>query len=153
MSQDKKTASGVADLRARARIPFGYSIVDGKATIDEHDADILKQYYEAFLSGASMADAARQAGLKCSSTTLPHFFRRKEYVGTEYYPAIITPDYQDRLIAEWKKRAGEAPFKRPPPKKGVKIYTEFSLDAIPEQDDMPSTDYISNIYNAIQKGA
>ena len=95
------------DRRRYGRVPFGYDIVDGAAVINEADAGRLRLFFRVFMSGESMAEAARQAGLQCSATTYPHLFKRKEYRGTDYYPAIITGDYQRGLIAEWERRRGE----------------------------------------------
>ena len=92
------------DRRRYGRVPFGYDIVDGAAVINEADAGRLKLFFKVFMDGESMADAARQAKLQCSTTTYPHLFKRKEYCGTDYYPAIITHEYQALLIAEWEKR-------------------------------------------------
>ena len=117
------------DLRHNARIPFGYEIVGGKAVINTTTATQLKQYYELFLSGLTMAESARQAGILCSSTTYPNLFKRKEYTGTDYYPAIITKEYQAMLIAEWKERKSQRPEYNPPAPKGVRIYTDFKAVA------------------------
>ena len=111
-----------------ARVPFGYEIVDGKAQVNAEAAERLKLFFSEFLSGASMAEAARKARLQCSTTTYPHLFKRKEYSGTDYYPAIITPEYQQQLIAEWEKRKGEAPRRgNTHTPKGVPLYTEFRV--------------------------
>ena len=121
------------------KIPFGYRIRDGKAEIDEADAMILKTYYSLFLKGETMASAARQAGLEFSSSSLPNLFRRKEYVGTDYYPAIITEEYQKQLIQEHERRKALKPM--PPQvhtKKAVKIHTSFCLvGAVAEQSEDP----------------
>ena len=111
-----------------ARVPFGYEIVDGKAQVNAEAAERLKLFFSEFLSGASMAEAARKARLQCSTTTYPHLFKRKEYSGTDYYPAVISSDYQEKLIAEWERRRGQKPIRlkeRIP--KGVRIYTDFRI--------------------------
>ena len=115
-------------MRTRARIPFGYRIVNGKAEVDTGEADKLKRYFRLYLGGLSMAEAAREAGLQCSATTYRNLLRREEYVGTDYYPPIITADYQEQLMAEWEKRKGESP-RQPPVRvaKGVQIYTDFRM--------------------------
>ena len=116
------------DRRQFARVPFGYDIVDGAAVINEAAAGQLKVFFQVFMRGESMAEAARQARLQCSTTTYPHLFKRKEYCGTDYYPAIITSDYQQELIAEWEKRKGESPRQpKQRPRKGVPLYMDFKL--------------------------
>ena len=116
------------DFRHRARIPFGYRIENGMALIDGKEEEVLRLYFQRYLEGLSMAEAAEEAGLSCSSTTLPLFFRRREYLGTEFYPALITEEYQKRLLAEYEARRRKrerAEVRRP--KKAVRIYTRFSL--------------------------
>ena len=51
----------MADFRAKARIPFGYRIVDGKAQIDPVESAQLKKYFSLYLGGLSMAEAAKEA--------------------------------------------------------------------------------------------
>ena len=118
----------MADFRAKARIPFGYRIVDGKAQIDPVESAQLKKYFSLYLGGLSMAEAAKEPGLQCSATTFRNLLKRKEYAGTDYYPAVISSDYQEKLIAEWERRRGQKPFRlkeRIP--KGVRIYTDFRI--------------------------
>lgn len=118
----------MADFRAKARIPFGYRIVDGKAQINEAEARQLKKYFSLYLDGATMAEAAREAGIQCSPTTFRNLLRRKEYCGTDYYPAIISSDYQEGLESEWERRKGQTvrqPKGRIP--KGVRVYTDFRM--------------------------
>lgn len=118
----------MADFRAKARIPFGYRIVDGKAQINDAEARQLKKYFSLYLDGATMAEAARKAGIQCSPTTFRNLLKRKEYCGTDYYPAIISSDYQRELESEWERRKGQTvrqPRERIP--KGVRIYTDFRV--------------------------
>lgn len=111
-----------------SKIPFGYEIIGGKAYVNAQEAAQLKTYFRKYLEGLSMSAAAQEARLPFSSTTYPHLFKRKEYLGTDYYPALITEEYQRQLIDEWERRKEEAPrWSKKQPKKGVKIYTDFRL--------------------------
>ena len=130
------------DLRARARIPFGYRIVDGKAQIDQEEAHILKTYFSLYLEGLSMAEAAHEAGLHCSTTSFRNLLKKKEYTGTDYYPAIISPEYQEKLMVERERRKAESlrkPKDRVP--KGVRIYTRFRMEDN-NPDDSVETMYL-----------
>ena len=140
------------DMRKAARIPFGYRIVDGRAQVDETEAEKLRKYFDLYLAGSSMAEAAREAGLQCSATTFRNLLKRKEYTGTDYYPAIITSDYQAQLMTELEKRRGDHPRKvkeRIP--KGVVIHTEFKLSASRKAtDDLPLPDQMNALYQQIR---
>lgn len=125
------------------RIPFGYDIIDGKAVINERKMQQLKLYFKNYLDGQSMADAARVAHLPVSSSTYPNLFKRKEYCGTDYYPAVITKEYQKQLVTEWQRRKDEHPRRRrKQADKGVRVYTHFRMAStttnpsnnLPEQD-------------------
>ena len=140
------------DMRKTARIPFGYRIVDGRAQVDETEAEKLRQYFDLYLAGSSMAEAAREAGLQCSATTFRNLILRKEYTGTDYYPAIITADYQEQLLTEMKKRRVDNPRKvkeRVP--KGVVIHTEFRLLALRKSTDaLPLPEQMNVLYQQIR---
>ena len=145
------------------RIPFGYDIIDGRAVVNEEKIEQLMLYFTRFLDGLSMADAARVARLPVSSSTYPKLLQRKEYCGTEYYPAVITEDYQQKLVAEWQRRKKEHPRRRrKPADKGVRVYTKFRLaqsatatatDTTKNTDDptdLSITDQISVFYQRIR---
>ena len=114
------------------RTPYGYNIINGRAVIDEKKAEQLKLYFSGYLSGLSMADAARIARLPLSASTYSNLLKRKEYGGTDFYPAIIDPGYQEKLEREWERRKEENSHRRrKPAEKGVRIYTEFRLVSTP----------------------
>lgn len=116
------------DLRSRARVPYGYRIENGKAVIDSGEATALRHYFRAYLDGLSMAKAAEQAELPCSASTLKYLLFKKEYTGTDFYPQIITEEYQKRLAEEYEIRKTRSVRVAPKiPKKGVKIFSEFKL--------------------------
>ena len=138
------------DLRKRGGVPFGYRIENGKAVVNEEEAEKLREFFRCFLEGSSMAGAARDAGLSCHHTTLPLLMKRKAYTGTDFYPAIITTDFQQKLISEWEKRKGEGP--RTPNVRAVrfvKINTEFDA---PESEPPHTTpeSYIMALYEQIR---
>ena len=135
----------------RTRIPYGYDIIDGKAYINQEQAEQLKLYFRRYLEGLSMSAAAEEARLPCSATTFPHFFKRKEYIGTDYYPPIITAEYQKQLIDEWEKRKSENPRQsKPCPKKGVRIYTDFRIAGTAGNEEDDPVTYAAVLYQRIR---
>ena len=138
------------DLRKRGGVPFGYRIENGKAVVNEDEAEKLREFFKLFLAGSSMAAAARDAGLSCHHTTLPFLMKRKAYIGTDFYPAIITTDFQQKLVFEWKKRKVEGP--RTPNVRAVrfvKINTEFDAPASEPPHTTPES-YIMALYEQIR---
>ena len=47
-----------------AHIPYGYKIVDGKAVIDEEQAERVRTLFEGYISGLALKTAAEKAGLQ-----------------------------------------------------------------------------------------
>ena len=139
------------DLRSRGKVPYGYKIVNGKAEIDEGEAERLKFFFDQYLEGDTMREASKNAGLPYNHTALPHLFKRKEYLGTDFYPPLITADFQDKLISEWLSRKGEHHRgKKKMPRKVVRIYTDFTIRKLVERDAFPCTaEYMTALYLGI----
>ena len=135
----------------KSRIPYGYRIENGRAKIDPETSSSLMRYYRNYLNGDSMSAAANAAGLTCSKTTYAHLLKRKEYLGDDYYPALIDEEYQKKLIAEWTRRKQERPRKaRKADRKQVKIYTEFKTGLIPKRRTEDPLQYAEVLYRCVR---
>lgn len=147
-----KNRNEASDLRGRAKIPYGYEIVDGRAHVNAAEANALKLYFRRYLEGEPMSAAAKEAQLPCSQTTLPHLLKKKEYTGTDFYPPIITEEYQQRLVSEWEGRKGKAAVRSRPthPEKGVKVYKEFRLVKARAYDSTDPVDCAAALYQRIR---
>lgn len=109
-------------------IPYGYRIVDGKAVADDISSSRLLRFYKNFLSGLPMSAAAKEAGLPVCPSLYPSLFYRAVYIGTDFYPAIMTPSYQLQLQAEYeRRRASSNQGRHKRPKKTVPIHMYFRL--------------------------
>ena len=69
--------------------PYGYRIENGKAIVDDEKAEQIKLLFEAYLSGDSLATAAKKAGIKAFHAGIGNILKNKRYVGDDFYPAII----------------------------------------------------------------
>jgi len=85
--------------------PFGYRIENGKAVIDEEAAEQIKTLFQSYLSGDSLATAAKKAGIKGFHSGIGRILRNKRYLGDEFYPAIIDKDTFNTAEAERIMRA------------------------------------------------
>jgi DNA invertase Pin-like site-specific DNA recombinase len=47
-----------------SHIPFGYTIQNGRAVVNEEEAVKIKKLFEVYLSGLSLSEAAQKAGIK-----------------------------------------------------------------------------------------
>ena len=77
-------------------IPYGYQIVGGKAVIVEKQADQVRLLFENYISGMSLQASAENAGLHITHSSSGRILRNKNYLGNEYYPAIIDEELFDK---------------------------------------------------------
>ncbi len=85
--------------------PYGYRIINGKAEIDEQAAERIKTLFQFYLTGDSLATAAKKAEIVAYHAGVGRMLRNKHYLGDEYYPAIIDPDTFAAAEAERIRRA------------------------------------------------
>ena len=69
--------------------PFGYRIENGKAVIDEAAAAQVRDLYKNYLSGLSLTNAAKEAGLNLLHAGAKRMMLNRHYLGDDFYPAII----------------------------------------------------------------
>lgn len=87
--------------------PLGYKIVDGKAVIDEEAAAQVRALYKNYLSGLSLTNAAKEAGLNLFHAGAKRIMRNKHYLGDDFYPAIIDQETFDAAEAEIANRSSK----------------------------------------------
>jgi hypothetical protein len=85
--------------------PYGYRIENGKAIFDDEKAEQIKLLFEAYLSGDSLATAAKKAGIKAFHAGIGNILKNKKYVGDDFYPAIIDKDSFEATEIERLNRA------------------------------------------------
>lgn len=85
--------------------PYGYRIEDGKAVIDEAAATQVRELYKNYLSGLSLTNAAKEAGLDLLHSGAKRMMRNSHYLGDDFYPAIIDKESFDAVEAELSKRS------------------------------------------------
>ena len=122
-----------------AHTPFGYRIRKGKAIIDEPAAEKIRQLYKHYLSGLSMENAAKEAGIKIYHGTVKRMMGNRHYMGDDFYPAIIDVNTFTEAMLERQRRAkklGRTDRIKPPVKKTAP--TTFTLGKIKEFYDDPA---------------
>jgi hypothetical protein len=88
-----------------AHTPYGYIIKNGIAVIDDRSANQVKELFHAYLTGLSLADAAKRAGIKRCHSSIAKMLTCKRYLGDAFYPPIIDEDTFKQAEAEKIKRA------------------------------------------------
>jgi len=117
--------------------PYGYRIENGKAIIDEQAAEQIKTLFQSYLTGDSLAMAAKKAAIKSFHAGVGRMLQNKRYLGDEYYPAIIDPDTFAAAEAERIRRAEKLGRIREPEVKREVVYpsTFRIIEGIERFDD------------------
>jgi hypothetical protein len=88
-----------------SHIPFGYTIQNGRAVINEEEAVKIKKLFKVYLSGLSLSEAAQKAGIKRYHTSVARMLSDKRYVEDKFYPPIISKDTFEKAQLERRRRA------------------------------------------------
>ncbi len=86
-------------------IYYGYTVVDGKAKVDETQAAQVRTLYDNYLAGDSLYKAAAKAGICTWHGQASRMISNSTYLGTEFYPAIIDEETFQKAQEERHKRA------------------------------------------------
>lgn len=118
--------------------PYGYRIENGKAIINEHTARQIRTLFQSYLTGDSLAMAAKKADIKSFHAGISRILQNKRYLGDEYYPAIIDPDTFAAAEAEHTMRAEKlGRVREPKAKKEVIFPSAFRINEGTERFDDP----------------
>lgn len=105
-----------------AYVPYGYAITDGVVTVDERAADQVRDFFEKYISGLSLAVAGEQAGIQKTHSSMGLILKNINYLGNDVYPAIIDKETFDKAEEVRSKRAKDlgriaelVAFSAPPP--------------------------------------
>ena len=85
--------------------PFGYRIENGIAVVDKENARKTRKLYASYLSGLSLAGAAKEAGIEIYHCSAKRIMRNRHYLGDDFYPAIIDADTFQKAEEELESRA------------------------------------------------
>jgi hypothetical protein len=86
-------------------IPYGYEIENGKAIIVEREAEQVRKMFILYLSGLSLAEAAKEAGIFKSHPSVGKMLRNRRYLGEGFYPPLIDEDTFHKAEDERIRRA------------------------------------------------
>lgn len=106
--------------------PYGYIIVNGKAVIDELNAERVRMLFREYIECESMRAAAKKVGIEKTHSVIGRFLKNKVYVGTEFYPQIVD---EDTFVKAQKIRENNAKSQnrigayRPHPKAEIGTFT------------------------------
>ena len=115
---------------------YGYKIINGIAVIDEQEAGVIVSIFNGYLSGLSMKAAAENAGVPMPHSSVKRILMQDIYIGTDYYPAIISRETfamaNGRRICRANLHSHEKRYTAPP------IYKAFDLAGAETHFDDPA---------------
>ena len=130
--------------------PYGYEIRDGKAVINLQEAEKLQKLFSRFAEGASLKQCAAESGVPRTPQTCRRMLSNQTYLGTEFFPALLTLELFRKVQEELKNRekhrkptGREARIIAPP------VYTAFTGKAVPRPEGMSRQEYASLLYDHI----
>ena len=133
--------------------PYGYKIVNGMAVIDEIEGAAVRKLYEGYLSGLGLQAAADEAGIPVNHCQAKRMMQNEKYLGTDYYPAILTKDVMDKVKAELEKRAtglGRVFEPREKSKREVQKAFYFGNEETRFQDPYKQAEYLYGLIEGVQ---
>ncbi len=84
--------------------PYGYRIVRGEALIDSEQALNLRTFFRLYLEGFTIEDAGHDAGIPKGNTGTAALLSNPVYLGTDFYPRILSDEVFQAVQAERAKR-------------------------------------------------
>ena len=90
---------------SRGHTPYGYRIENGIAVVCEEQAAQIRKIYEGYLGGLSLRNAAKEAGITATHSSVKRLLQNPHFLGDDFYPAIIDSDTFHRANCELKRRA------------------------------------------------
>ena len=128
---------------------YGYDIIDGKALINELEAETLRSIIDNYLNGMSMKESAKTAGLEIDHSRVKQLVRSKRYRGDDFYPQIITQEMADAFEQERLKR--EKSYKGVRKRKQVeaKVMDSFKMNK-PEQQNKNPIKQFEYLYSLLE---
>ena len=131
-------------------IPYGYQIVQGQAAINAGEAERLLRFTSFYLEGASVANAARMAGVNRAVSNCCAMLRNPVYLGDEFYPPLFSQDLARRLKAEHSRRRGTRKPGGRKRNKPATVQTEFLFQPEKSPKNLSPLELAQWVYEQIQ---
>lgn len=73
-------------------IKFGYKVENGKMLIHEEEAEIVRNVFDAYLSGMALKEIGEKLGFSNVHGAAGGILKCRKYLGDDIYPKIIDED-------------------------------------------------------------
>lgn len=104
------------------QIPIGYRIENGKAVIDEKEAEIIRSVFRYYLEGMTLMGVSEKTGLCRNHGGITAILTKRSYLGDGFYPAIVDAEMFSKAAAERehrKKKLNRTGLLKPRPERAV----------------------------------
>lgn len=133
--------------------PYGYRIHNARAVVHRVEQQKLTQLFTAFIAGAPLKACAKEAQIPRVPATCKRMLANATYLGTDFYPPLVSSDLFRRAQEELKRRAeSRAPRKAKRRIACVPVLTEFVLLPATETSAFSATpqDYAARVLARIR---
>ena len=86
------------------QIPIGYRIENGRAVIDENEAEVIRSVFRYYLEGMTLTGISEKTGIGNSHGGIIAILTKRRYLGDEFYPAIVDAKTFSKAAAERERR-------------------------------------------------
>lgn len=131
-------------------VMYGYKIIDGKAVVDEQEAEVIVNIFNGYISGMSLRDAAINAGKPMVHSMVKRIIRNFCYIGDDFYPSILSRQTFSKANAELIRRAEKHGSKKrlQPPQVHTKFF--FSEPTEHYDDTVKQAEYLYSLIEVIK---
>lgn len=120
------------EVKSMAITLYGYKIVMGKAVIDPEALEKINTFYDRYLAGLSVKEAQKTAELPLSHSGVINMMKNEDYLGTDYYPPLITAEVFYAAQKEHEKRTHKGTSL---PAQPVPVKSAFILAPLPDKTE------------------
>ena len=136
------------------QIPIGYRIENGKAVIDENEAELIRSVFRYYLEGMSLNGISEKTGIGNSHGGISAILTKRCYLGDRFYPAIVDAETFSRATEEKERRAkklNRLNLFKPRPHRAVPAEFFFAndVDGTATEEDTPAR-RAERLYGRIQ---
>ena len=127
---------------------YGYIMIDGKAVINEEQAEKVRRFFKFYISGQALKVASENAGLDLFHGSAGRMLRNKHYLGDDLYPAIISQEDFDKAEEIRMARANSlGRIKELKQDQKPKVPTQFYLKSVERKysDPFEQAEYIYSL--------
>ena len=131
---------------------YGYKMQNGEIMIDEQQAQKIRLFFDAYNSGCSLNEAAKNSGINKTHSVLGRMLRNRHYLGSTLYPQIIDEDtFNLAEITRQKRASALGRIKEPIPKAKPVVSYDFIINTSKTKVSKDPYEQAEYIYSTIER--